>query len=334
MAASFDVVDTEDPFPLVSILLMAYNQEQTVRGAIAGALQQTYSPLEIVISDDASTDRTFDVMHEVVDAYSGPHRIVLNRNSTNLGIGAHFNRLVALSSGTLMFVAAGDDNSLPDRCRLVVNAWLASGCRLDLIATALVDMDQAGTNQGLIKPDQLSQYRHASDWLDKPPYIVGAGHAWSRRLFERFGPLPEDLVAEDQVMVFRAIISGGAITLSQALVRYRRGGLSSRQRGATAADVSQRLQKYSWHARTELQQLLCDARIAGQADTVRSALELRLLRETFIQDMFRATNRFDQLKITLNASRVSVFVRLRIFVYAAIPIVLAPFFYIKRIVRH
>ncbi len=45
--------------PLVSMLLIAYQQADIIGAAIAGALAQTYSPLEIVISDDASGDGTW-----------------------------------------------------------------------------------------------------------------------------------------------------------------------------------------------------------------------------------------------------------------------------------
>ncbi|MEO8808402.1 MAG: glycosyltransferase, partial [Burkholderiaceae bacterium] len=75
--------------PLASLLLIAYQQEKTVAQAVAGALSQTYTPLEIILSDDASNDGTFAAMQAAVAGYTGPHHILLNRNPRNLGIGAH-----------------------------------------------------------------------------------------------------------------------------------------------------------------------------------------------------------------------------------------------------
>ena len=120
--------------PLVSMLLIAYHQQATVAEAIAGALAQTYSPLEILVSDDASGDGTWAAMQAAVAGYTGPHRVVLNRNPHNLGIGAHLSMLAARAQGELLFVAAGDDVSLPERCERCVAAWLAEGRRRDLIA--------------------------------------------------------------------------------------------------------------------------------------------------------------------------------------------------------
>src|SRR3954454_22389417 len=102
--------------PLVTFMLIAHNQEASIGEAIAGALAQTYQPLEIFISDDASSDGTHASMLAAVAGYDGPHRVVINRNDTNLGIGAHLSLIVERSQGELLFVAGGDDVSLPDRC--------------------------------------------------------------------------------------------------------------------------------------------------------------------------------------------------------------------------
>ncbi|MEO5658257.1 MAG: glycosyltransferase, partial [Polaromonas sp.] len=47
--------------PLVTFVLFAYNQKKFIAEAVNGALSQTYSPLQIILSDDASTDGTYEV---------------------------------------------------------------------------------------------------------------------------------------------------------------------------------------------------------------------------------------------------------------------------------
>ena len=106
--------------PLVTLFVMAYRQERFVRAAVEGALAQTYSPLEIILSDDNSPDGAFAIMEEMAAAYDGPHRIRLNRNPANLGIVGHVNRLAALATARIepghapdTYVCAGPEHGLP-----------------------------------------------------------------------------------------------------------------------------------------------------------------------------------------------------------------------------
>ena len=319
--------------PLASMLLMAYNQQATVREAVAGALAQSYQPLEIVISDDASSDATFEAMQQAVADYRGPHTLVLNRNSVNLGIGAHLSRLVELSKGEMLFVADGDDVSLPERCTRVMQAWAAQGQRADLIASGLLDIDEHGESHGTIVPSDLARYRNAADWLARPPFVIGAAQAWTRRVFERFGPLPRGVVAEDLIMAFRAIGAGGAFTLAESLVQYRRGGVSRRVKNRRADDVIRRLQKNNRSALVELPQLLADAAAMGQLEVVRPGLTARLARERFIHDVFAERSLTAKLRVLWDSRTVALTTRLRIGLYAICPGIFAPFFFLKRTLR-
>ncbi len=316
--------------PLATMLLLAYNQQAFVGEAIAAALAQTYAPLEIVISDDASSDGTWAAIESAIAGYRGPHRLVLNRNPANLGIGANLNRMVALSRGEFIFIAAGDDVSLPERCERCVEAWLASGRRLDLIASALLDVDEHGQTHGVITPSDLATYRSAADWLARPPFVVGAAQAWTRRVYEAFGGFADGTCAEDLLMVFRAIVSGGARTLSEPLVRYRRGGISRRRRALDADDVIRRLLKNNRSALVELPQLMADARFAGQLEAVQPELEKRMARERFIRDVFAASGMSRKLAVTFGAVAVPVSTRLRVLAYAAFPGLLVSWFALKR----
>ena len=313
------------------MLVIAYEQQATIEAAIGTALRQTHSPLEIVISDDASIDGTWAAIERAVVGYAGPHRLVLNRNPHNLGIGAHLNRMVALSHGELLFIAAGDDISLPQRCERVVDAWLAAERRPDLISSALLDLDAEGRTHGAIAPTDLSTYRNAADWIARPPHVIGAAQAWTRRVFDRFGPLPPGTVAEDWLMVFRAIVSGGALTLAEPLVHYRRGGISRKRRNLHAQDVIERLLKNNRHAIVELPQLLADARAASQLEAVEGVVSRQFEREVFVRDVFAAAGWRQRWMAFQTARRVSLPLRLRLLVYAVCPAVLAPFFALKRL---
>jgi glycosyltransferase involved in cell wall biosynthesis len=315
--------------PLVSMMLIAYNQEKLVGEAIRGELSQTYSPLEIVISDDCSTDGTFAAIEAALHGYAGPHRIVLNRNASNEGITAHLSRLARLSSGELLFVAAGDDISLPQRCERVVDCWLAHDRKVDLIATDVLDLDHEGNTHDVVPVGELGSYASFDDWLAEVPGVIGAAHAWSRRLFDRFGDMKPGAMAEDQIMAFRAIMTGGALTMREPLVLYRRGGLSGRRRWRSVDEFIVRTLRTNRFALAEIEQLQHDAQIVGEGARMRTYLAPKLAREVYTRDLFAARSLTSKAALLWRAQGVKLDFRLRMFLYAACPGVYAPFFALK-----
>ena len=192
------------------------------------------------------------------------------------------------------------------------------------------------TNSGVDERiQQVMGYFKAMESREPPPgepdFVVGAAQAWTRRLFDRFGPLPEGVVAEDLLMVFRAIVGGGAMTLAEPLVRYRRGGISRRRRAMSARQVVVRLLKNNRHSLIELPQLLADARVAGQLEAVEAALQRQLAREVFIRDLFAANSLGERARLVARSSEVPLSQRLRFAVYAICPALLAPLFWAKRL---
>ena len=95
------------------VLLLAYNQQETIESAIDSVLGQQCEPIEIVLSDDASSDCSFELMQAAAERYRGPHSVRARRNATNLGIGQHYNELVRATRAPLLVTAAGDDISTP-----------------------------------------------------------------------------------------------------------------------------------------------------------------------------------------------------------------------------
>jgi GT2 family glycosyltransferase len=264
--------------PRASLLLLAYNQAATVQEAALACLAQDCEPLEIVFSDDASGDDTFAILQDVAARYHGPHRVQVRRNERNLGIGAHYNALMEVASGELLITAAGDDVSLRQRVARLLLAWDATQGRADLVASHVFDVDDQGRARGVLRIDDLSRWRSVADWARQRPYIIGAGHAFTRRMMQRFGPLHPGLAYEDQIMVFRAIAAGGAVTVDEPLVQYRRGGTSGRQRFDSPAEMLAWEQRRRDRERTEAEQLMSDAATVGCESLVRQALQFTVLR--------------------------------------------------------
>lgn len=91
----------------LSYVLLTFNQRATVAGAVRSALAQDVQPMEIVISDDCSTDGTFSEVESVVAGYQGPHRVILNRNPENLGLAGNLDKVHELSSGDVIIGSSG-----------------------------------------------------------------------------------------------------------------------------------------------------------------------------------------------------------------------------------
>lgn len=209
--------------PLISFVLFAYNQEQYVREAIDGAFSQTYSPLEIVLSDDYSTDKTFEIMQEMAATYRGPHQIILNRNEQNLGIGDHINILMELARGELIVPAAGDDVSLPKRVLELYLAWEDSNRKALSLFSSFIKIDETGNRIGtsVDRGDVVNDYDYSTLFKTPGSILPGCTHSWDRRVFEVYGPLITGSVIEDIPIAFRSAYLGVVRYIPQPLVLYR-----------------------------------------------------------------------------------------------------------------
>jgi len=208
--------------PLVTFFVMAYNQERFISEAVEGAFSQTYSPLEIILSDDCSSDRTFEIMQEMAATYHGPHNIILNRNEKNEGIGGHVNKIMSLAKGELIVASAGDDISLPERTNELYLAWENSNRKAFSLFSARIEIDEAGNR--LRKRDEgecVIDYDYRI-MLKKLIYgtAYGASHAWNRRVFDVFGNLMP-IVAEDFIISLRSAYLGGVRYIPKPLILYR-----------------------------------------------------------------------------------------------------------------
>jgi glycosyltransferase involved in cell wall biosynthesis len=105
--------------PLVSIGIPVYNGEDSISRALDSLLMQTYDNLELIISDNASTDRTSQICKEYASKDS---RIKYYRNPRNLGVYANYRRVVALAAGEYFTWAAVDDLRPPGAIESCVNA--------------------------------------------------------------------------------------------------------------------------------------------------------------------------------------------------------------------
>ena len=206
--------DLSEERPLFSFCLFAYNQEKFIREAIEGALNQTYSPLEIILSDDCSRDKTFEIMQEIAENYNGIHKIILNRNKKNLGLIDHINMVAQLAQGDWLVMAAGDDISMAHRVETAYNKLM----KLDnpevvkYIGTAIDSILYNGKQIGTFYYD-----------FSKKIVLPGCMAIYSKDCFNLFQPLSKNIAAEDYVLPFRALLLGKILLINESTVKYRSG---------------------------------------------------------------------------------------------------------------
>ena len=97
---------------LVSVLLSTYNSEETLGESINSLLNQTYKNLEILISDDGSTDSTKEICKKF---QLKDERVLFSSNKKNVGLTKSLNNLAQKASGSLIARQDADDISLPYR---------------------------------------------------------------------------------------------------------------------------------------------------------------------------------------------------------------------------
>ena len=93
--------------PLVSVLCPTYNAEKFIKATLDSMAKQSYSNMEIVISDDCSTDSTLDIIQDYLK--NSQLNVVLNVNPVNLGITPNCNKALSLCTGKYIAFFAGDD---------------------------------------------------------------------------------------------------------------------------------------------------------------------------------------------------------------------------------
>jgi succinoglycan biosynthesis protein ExoO len=103
--------------PKVSVIMPAYNAERTLPEAINSVLNQTFSDLELIVCNDASTDGTSSILVNITDK-----RLRVIKNSVNLGPGLSRDKAIDISRGERIAFIDADDIWMPERLEVLLNA--------------------------------------------------------------------------------------------------------------------------------------------------------------------------------------------------------------------
>lgn len=233
-----------DERPLVTFALFAYNQEKYIREAIEGALAQTYEPLEIILTDDCSTDGTFTIMEEMAHNYEGTHSIKVRKNSSNKGTLAHVIEVAQEAQGTIFVVAAGDDISLPQRTEIIVSFFLNG----DFYAASSHDLiiDENGVERDL-DPGRIAL---RGEWHNEnSAWIHGATAAYSTKFIANLHTPKEKILYEDMVFTdLLSLMNKKAALIKIPLVKYRHHfeNISNRKTKKPSIEITEQNSVVRW----------------------------------------------------------------------------------------
>lgn len=224
------------PLPITAVLL-THAQEAYAAEALASVLAQDY-PMQVIASDDASSDASHEVLCAVARAHDGPHRVIVGRSRERLGLARHLSVCVARAEGELILGCDGDDVSLPGRVAAIAAEFRARP-RLQLYASGWIDIDPSGR--------ELGQSR-VQPWVGdgaalgdgEQATVLGATIAFRRALIDRFGAIDSAVHGQDAVLVWRAALLGELKVDPEPRVRYRHapGGMSRNRDLAPPTNVA------------------------------------------------------------------------------------------------
>ena len=254
----------------VTCIFLCYNCENFVAAALESLLTQDFAePMEIIISDDASTDATFEVVQRMLEDYSGPHRIRALRQPTNTGSkSAHLNEVLPLVSNDILISFDADDIFQPQRVRKIVEAFRRDP-GIAAVYSQLLTIDEAGRPLGSGRVPRRPAGTSADRWFARvDAYASGGTLAIHRKVVASFPPLDKDIY-EDVVLPFRASLLGDVAFIDEPLILARRHG------GSLTADFSQfrsienyrkRMLRGMEKVRSQLASRLADIDVARRID--------------------------------------------------------------------
>lgn len=149
------------PEQLVSIGLPVFNGERFLEQAVDSLLQQTYRNIELIISDNASTDTTQDICQRYAAA---DRRVRYSRLDENIGGVPNANRVFSLATGTYYMWAADDDIWQPTYVEQCVQQ-LERDAGAVLVCSEMAIIDETGAIQRRVKFPRTSDAPRPADRL-------------------------------------------------------------------------------------------------------------------------------------------------------------------------
>ncbi len=223
--------DTLEKQPLVSIIVITYNSSKYVLETLESAKAQTYQNIELIVSDDCSTDNTVEICREWIA--KNKERFVRTELITaekNTGIPANCNRGVKAAQGEWVKFIAGDDALLPDCIRLNIEQIL-NNKNINLLQSNVLYFENIFDKTNFIKTSNIQDNPFFQKVNDTDQYrqmlygnkIIAPSMFIKRNVVFNIGGFDEDLsLIEDLPFWTKALQYGYKIDyFNDVTVKYR-----------------------------------------------------------------------------------------------------------------
>jgi glycosyltransferase involved in cell wall biosynthesis len=209
--------------PRVSVIMAVHNEESFLAEAVESVLAQSFGDIELIISDDGSSDRTPDIARSLAER--DPARIRTLRGERNQGKPFALNRALAVRRGELIAWLDGDDVMLPGKLKRQVRALDADpsavGCTHD------AEMFESDSGRVIGRFSRVANGRPLRsggiEMLFDPTYKMLPSATMIRSSACPAGGFDERVsFTNDWLFDIEVFRQGRCIALDDVLVRYRR----------------------------------------------------------------------------------------------------------------
>jgi len=204
--------------PSISVCMAAFNGEAYIRQQLQSILSQLSDRDEVIVVDDASSDRTCDIVEGLHDL-----RVRLERHASNVGVLRTFEDAICLANGEIVFLSDQDDLWAPQKVSSVLHAFaIHPEAEIVVSDAALIDDNDAPIGasyyaiRGPFRPGFLSNLLHCR--------YLGCTMAFRSRVRSRILPFPPkaDILHDLWIGAANSFTGGKSVYIDSPLVLYRR----------------------------------------------------------------------------------------------------------------
>ncbi len=214
----------------LSVALCTFNGERYLPEQLASIREQTRLPDELVICDDASTDRTVAIARMFRE--QAPFEVRIELNTRNVGTTLNFDKAIGLCSGEMVVLADQDDSWFPDKL-LTLESTLEKNPEAGFVFSNAEVVDDGLKPLGYTLWEALQfgaaereRFRggQAFESLMKRYRVTGATMAFRSAYRDIILPIPRDCLHDAWVALMISAVAPCAL-ISRPLIRYRQHGL-------------------------------------------------------------------------------------------------------------